>query len=912
MKKANLIYFGSFLILLLVSLWPILKQFGAITPHWDWNIPYYQEQFLNQFKTQLNLWEEKSNGGYFYQFRGELPYWLIILPFSFLPGGMSGKIFPLILIVIAYWSMFLMVQKLFKLKPFWSFLAASFYALSPFVYSRFVAGHLTMILVYALIPLIPLGLMRFSRKNGLYLILLFPFFFAHLNMAVLSLIIFLVFLFSSIMEDKRRLIKMIPFGLGLVLITCYLWLPSMKNLFSNQPFFFKEAALISNLDQQKENIRQGSVSIFKLAKLGLPQNLYTEFVYPWPWPKIGAGMAVLFFLTALAGLVAGRQERAVRPFSFLFLLGLFASNGTTNPIGRLFFNLLSVINPVLSAGFDNPPRFLPVYFLGLISVVFFFLNKLETQTNSILTARFLKISFLVGLFFLLSPWWSGGLGRPVYPESYLPLSLSSQLAPAQNRQIFDFLKQNAQDYRVAYFPSINISPPTKNETLLRCQGQFPPQPYFFASLHPDLTKRTILQFFSPFGSQKLASLLAMGSVKFLVWEEINPLRLYQDLNFLGTDTNYQSILKENLNQLTEVDSFEKAAIYQVANPYSMVYIPQKVIIADQPDNSLVALLENGFIDDMTLILDQEAKEERADFLALYGDFPSPWENTAQFSLNVGEAGEYQLFFKKTESSWQKLPGQNLETGKEQVEAFFDKSANLVGLWQKYDSNTHCAAIAAKGEYQAYRLLGNYHFSGERAHLVIAKGEPGDNLSQEKIIFAEDLVSSDQETAMDFGFSLNEQNGPFRICLVNYDNNDQLKINSLGVFFFYQPELLAIKTNTALTKNRPQLTFEKINTSQYLVNIEDAKEPFFLVLNQSFHSGWQVNQNGKSLSAKHYRANTFANTWLIEETGSYQLTIEFLPQKTYRVGLFISAAALLLIFLLTIRDRGKTASLKRFG
>jgi len=162
--------------------------------------------------------------------------------------------------------------------------------------------------------------------------------------------------------------------------------------------------------------------------------------------------------------------------------------------------------------------------------------------------------------------------------------------------------------------------------------------------------------------------------------------------------------------------------------------------------------------------------------------------------------------------------------------------------------------------------------------------------------------------MDFGFSLNEEDDPFRVCLVNYDNNDQLKINSLGIFFFYQPELLAIKTNTAPPKNQPGITFEKASPSQYLVNIEGANEPFFLVLNQSFHSGWQVSKNNQPLSVKHYQANTFANAWLIEETGSYQLSVNFLPQKNYRAGLLISGAAFLLTLLLTIRDRGKSKSL----
>ncbi|MBP8591100.1 hypothetical protein KBI33_01365 [Candidatus Shapirobacteria bacterium] len=40
------------------------------------------------------------------------------------------------------------------------------------------------------------------------------------------------------------------------------------------------------------------------------------------------------------------------------------------------------------------------------------------------------------------------------------------------------------------------------------------------------------------------------------------------------------------------------------------------------------------------------------------------------------------------------------------------------------------------------------------------------------------------------------------------------------------------------------------------------------------------------------ADTFANTWFIEKTGDYQITLEFLPQRKYRFGLAISALTFL--------------------
>lgn len=86
---------------------------------------------------------------------------------------------------------------------------------------------------------------------------------------------------------------------------------------------------------------------------------------------------------------------------------------------------------------------------------------------------------------------------------------------------------------------------------------------------------------------------------------------------------------------------------------------------------------------------------------------------------------------------------------------------------------------------------------------------------------------------------------------------------------------------------PQISYQKNNASEYRVKIEGADEPFILVFSQLFDPAWKIISEGKELEAKHFLANTYANGWIIDRKGDYELTIKFIPQDVLRFGEKIS-------------------------
>lgn len=101
---------------------------------------------------------------------------------------------------------------------------------------------------------------------------------------------------------------------------------------------------------------------------------------------------------------------------------------------------------------------------------------------------------------------------------------------------------------------------------------------------------------------------------------------------------------------------------------------------------------------------------------------------------------------------------------------------------------------------------------------------------------------------------------------------------------------------------PYISFQKINSAQYLVHIRNASEPFFLMFPESYHPLWTatyMDTNTIIPSKYHFFVNGYANGWYINKRGNYDITIEFSAQKTLVIGKWISGIALLLSCLLVL-------------
>ena len=91
----------------------------------------------------------------------------------------------------------------------------------------------------------------------------------------------------------------------------------------------------------------------------------------------------------------------------------------------------------------------------------------------------------------------------------------------------------------------------------------------------------------------------------------------------------------------------------------------------------------------------------------------------------------------------------------------------------------------------------------------------------------------------------------------------------------------------------KITYTKVNPIKYVIHIENANGPFFLVLSESYHKDWVAYVDGKKVPPGfHLMANGYANAWYINKTATYTITLEFWPQKLFYTGSAISIITLI--------------------
>ena len=129
---------------------------------------------------------------------------------------------------------------------------------------------------------------------------------------------------------------------------------------------------------------------------------------------------------------------------------------------------------------------------------------------------------------------------------------------------------------------------------------------------------------------------------------------------------------------------------------------------------------------------------------------------------------------------------------------------------------------------------------------------------------------------------------------------RLDLNKADQTFSFTPRncnyLLRIKPlSPKAISPQPQISFRKVNPTKYLIDVE-ATHPYFLIFSQSYHPGWQA-YIGKKKIAGHYKVNGFANAYYIDKLGNYSITLEFIPQRLFIFGLYLSfILATILIFI----------------
>src|SRR5581483_3262702 len=103
---------------------------------------------------------------------------------------------------------------------------------------------------------------------------------------------------------------------------------------------------------------------------------------------------------------------------------------------------------------------------------------------------------------------------------------------------------------------------------------------------------------------------------------------------------------------------------------------------------------------------------------------------------------------------------------------------------------------------------------------------------------------------------------------------------------------APSSTIAQSAQPPQVRYWRVSATRYIASVTGATQPFVLILHEHFDRGWIARLRDRS-----YRpllVNGVSNGFLIDQTGDFDITLEYTPQRWYDAGIVLSLVSTLLL------------------
>jgi hypothetical protein len=596
----------------------VLARPGLVGHTWDWGIPSFAEQFRSMAEHHFSTWDAYFETGRYHYFKLELLYWQLITPLSVIGGEWMSKLLPLFFVTVSGLAMLPLARRL-GLNWFYSTLAAVFYSLSPYTFSRVVAGHMPMLAGFALIPLLLLGFFnlvasirekgRISAKLVIVCGLLLGLTSLHPSVGVGSVAMLCLLGLYYLVRGPGR-------GRLLVAVGSIFALAMFMNIHFMAPFLAdylgkgairhgwglsasaKGDVTVDTELPMREGFHQStSQPVDAVIRLDLRPGMDTEYAFPAPGGMRLAWIAASMVLAgmALCSFLARRGRDEVPGLFVVAVTGVLLVCGSRTPFGIVFYQwLLKGLVPILFAAFSNTTRWLPLIVTAYALLAFQLPQAWEER--GIRRPWLLRLGMLAVVLVFVSPY----LGQKLLdnsPKDKIPQPLTLKQTPIhpEDAAVYCFLRDQRAGFRVAYLPPVGISWPGDSLYGYEWSSAYSPKPFFLAFYNNPLGNEIIKSMFAEQPSPHLDRLFGLASVKYLVYPRYDFFISYQDFQpgyraepVVDGFKNYKPVLDKTLAQqegLVLERRFESVDLYRnpLAAPYVMA-ADQLLAVADASGN----------------------------------------------------------------------------------------------------------------------------------------------------------------------------------------------------------------------------------------------------------------------------------------------------------------------------------------
>jgi hypothetical protein len=670
--------------LVLVAFAGVLARPGMVGHTWDWGVPAFAEQFRDMALRHLSTWDAYFETGRYHYFKLELLYWWLLWPFSTAGGEAVSKWLPLVLTFCAGAALWPLARRQ-GLAPLYAALAAIFYAFSPYALSRIVAGHMPMLAGYALLPLVVLAgqvlmeRIEAKRRGVFYFTVLTGFLLGltslHPGVGMSAAAMLTIAFAWRLLSSRRRRVLVVAFcGLGLVAVAMniHFMAPFVGDYFGKGAIRHGWGLSVSaegdvtvdtELPRREAYHDSTSQPVDAAALLRLRPGMDTEYVYPIP---DGLGLpwhaaAVIVALGVFAYAFRMRKDPELTALFVTAVVGVLLVSGSRTLPGLVFYQLaLKKTLPILFAAFSNTTRWLPLVVLPY-AILF---ARAAADLAAVARPRLVAGASVAVVLVFVSPFLAGGLTRPFDPDREpQPLTLKQTPIGDEDGQVYSFLRDRRDDFRVAYLPPIGITWPGETDFTFEWTSAYSPKPFFMAFKNHPLAEPIFAGLYAEHPTTEVARLAALGSCRFLVYPHYEHAYTYDDYQpsyvapaMVDGYKDYKPVFDANLALQRElvkkplfsrVDLYENEAFLPLVRPGDRIAAVENVGSRGLPNPVVAALAEEVALPDYdpgTVYLRAGHDAAFLEFLAVVmGDGPK------KSRLLLDRAGERKIVVERPEA-----------------------------------------------------------------------------------------------------------------------------------------------------------------------------------------------------------------------------------------------------------------------
>jgi hypothetical protein len=127
-----------------------------------------------------------------------------------------------------------------------------------------------------------------------------------------------------------------------------------------------------------------------------------------------------------------------------------------------------------------------------------------------------------------------------------------------------------------------------------------------------------------------------------------------------------------------------------------------------------------------------------------------------------------------------------------------------------------------------------------------------------------------------------------------DRAQTIIINNINNIEIIPETITLIEKVDYPSKQAPSVVrdIHRISPTSYKVTVSSENTPYVLLFKETYSSGWIATTSTGEILNRHFPAYFAFNGWLIDKPGTYDITLSFIAQRNYILGVWISAGSIL--------------------